>query len=248
MEMAGTFRSFVAAAALFALAIGSAAQAQTTPAPGERRISVVGQGTVRGRPDMAVITAGVVSEAKLASEALAANTAAMTRILDAMRAAGIESRDLQTANFAVEPRYSQPPADFDGSRPFTPEIVGYSVRNDVTIRVRDLRRTGEMLDQVINLGANSVSGPTFAAAEPADLEDQARRAAMRDAIHKGELYAQAAGVKLGRIVLIDETVTQMPPPLPMAAMARESALATPVPIEGGELAFQAQVAVSWAIP
>ena len=224
------------------------ADAQLDAPQGERHISVVGEGVVRGRPDMAILNAGVVSEAKTAGEALAANNAAMTRILDAMRAGGIESRDLQTANFSVEPRYSQPPPEYDGSQPFTPEIIGYAIRNEVNVRIRDLARTGEILDQVIALGANSITGPSFAAAEPAELEDQARRAAMRDAIGKGELYAQAAGVALGAIMRIEENISQWPQPMPMGAMARESAQDASVPIEAGELTFRAQVSVSWQVP
>jgi uncharacterized protein YggE len=121
------------AAGILALFLNGAAVAQVDASAGERRISVVGEGIVRGRPDMAILNAGVVSEAKTAGKALAANSAAMTRILDAMRAAGIESRDLQTANFSVEPRYSQPPPDYDGSQPFTPEIIGYAIRNEVNV-------------------------------------------------------------------------------------------------------------------
>ena len=235
-------------ATLVALSAGAAAAQAQVDAPVDRRISVVGEGVVRGRPDMAMLNAGVVSEARTAGEALSANNAAMTRILDAMRAAGIESRDLQTANFSVEPRYSQPPPNYDGTQPFTPQIIGYAVRNEVTVRIRDLARTGEILDQVITLGANSITGPTFAAAEPAELEDQARRAAMRDAIGKAELYAQAAGLALGPIVRIEENVTQWPQPVPMGAMAREAAQDASVPIEGGELTYHAQVSVSWQLP
>jgi uncharacterized protein YggE len=101
---------------------------------------------------------------------------------------------------------------------------------------------------VIALGANSITGPTFAAAEPGTLEDQARRAAMRDAVDKGKLYAEAAGVSLGPIMRIEENVTQWPQPVPMGAMARESAQDASVPIEAGELTFQAQVSVSWQLP
>ena len=234
-------------AAMLTLGMTAAVRAQAVAPGDERRISVVGEGLVRGRPDMAVLNAGVVSEARTAGEALTANNAAMTGIVDALRAAGIESRDLQTANFSVEPRYSQPPPDYDGSQQFTPQIIGYSVRNEVNVRIRDLARTGEILDRVITLGANSISGPMFAAAEPAELEDQARRAAMRDAIGKAELYAQAAGVTLGPIMRIEENISQWPEPIPRAAMARESAQDAAVPIEAGELTYQAQVSVSWQL-
>jgi uncharacterized protein YggE len=197
---------------------------------------------------MALITLGVVSEAPSAREALAANTEAMTRIIEALRAEGIESRDLQTANFSVEPRYSQPPRDWTGAEPFEPKIIGYAVRNELTVRIRELERVGALLDRVITLGANSVAGPMFTVADPSELEDQARRAAMRNAVRKAELYAEAADVTLGPIVRIEENVVQWPPPVPMAAMARQEAAAdASVPIEGGELTFRAQVSVAWEL-
>ncbi len=225
---------------------GASAAAQTL-APEEPSISVSGVGTVRGQPDVAVMNAGVVSEAATAREALSDNSAAMSRMTEALRGEGIDRRDLQTSGFFVEPIYSQPPPDYDGSQSFEPKIVGYRVRNELTIRIRNLARTGALLDQLVTLGANSISGPTFTVADPTGLEDQARRAAIRDAIRKGQLYAQAANVPLGAITRIEENVFQRPQPLPMAAMAREAAQDSSVPIESGELAFEAQVNVTWRI-
>ena len=235
------------ALATAAIAPLSRAAAQPTPTlePNERRLSVIGEGIVRGQPDMAVMTVGVTTEAEAAREALSANNEAMNRLIEALRAAGIDSRDLQTANFLVEPRYSQPPMDYDGREPFEQRIVGYAVRNELTVRIRELEATGEILDQVVTLGANSISGPTFTVADPRELEDAARRAAIRDAERKAELYAEAAEVSLGPIMRIEEAVAQWPQPVPMAAMAREVAADSSVPIEGGELTFRAQVSVSW---
>lgn len=235
------------AAGLAGLFGGAPAAAQTVMTPDEPSISVTGEGLVRGQPDMAVINAGVVTQAKTAREALSENSAAMSRMTEALRGEGIDRRDLQTAGFFVEPVYSQPPPDYDGSQSFEPEIVGYRVRNELTLRIRNLSRVGALLDQVVSLGANSISGPTFSVADPTGLKDQARRAAMRDAIRKGQLYAQAANVSLGAITRIEENVFQPPQPLPMAAMAREAAADSAVPIEAGELAFEAQVNVTWRI-
>jgi len=242
------------ARSLFALALATvatlpAAQAQSpgVPAP-ERVLSVVGEGIVRGRPDIALITLGVVSEAATAREALSANTQSMARIIEALRTAGTASRDLQTSGFAVEPVYTQPPPDYDPARPFEPKIVGYRVRNELTLRIRDIARTGAVLDQVVTLGANSISGPSFTVADPTPLEDQARRAAMRDALRKGELYAMAANIPLGPVLRIEEGAERPPPPIPMSAMAREAVAAdASVPVEGGELTFQAQVSVTWRL-
>jgi uncharacterized protein YggE len=236
------------AALAVATLLGAGAEAQTLQVePRERLLSVAGQGTVRARPDTALITLGVVSEAHSAGEALAANNESMTRIIAALREEGMESRDLQTSGFSVEPVYSQPPPNYDGSQPFAPEIVGYRVHNNLTLRIRDLERVGTLLDQVVTLGANSISGPTFTLADPTPLEDQARRAAVRDALRKGTLYAEAAGVALGSIFRIEESYVQPPQPFEGAAMRLEMAADTSVPIEGGELTVEAQVSVSWVI-
>jgi uncharacterized protein len=213
----------------------------------EPAISVIGEGTVRGQPDAAIINAGVVSEADTARQALDENSAAVAAMVRALRGAGIDPRDLQTAGFFVEPVFSQPPPDYDGSQQFEPKIVGYRVRNELTVRIRNLQRTGTILDEIVSLGANSISGPIFTVNDPTPLEDQARRAAIRDALRKGQLYAQAANVPLGPIVRIEENVFRQPQPVPMSAMAREAAQDAAVPIEGGELAFEAQVHVTWRI-
>jgi uncharacterized protein len=230
----------------FSCLAAAPAAAQTMPPP-EPSISVIGEGTVRGQPDAAIINAGVVSEADTARQALDENSTAVSAMIRALRGAGIDPRDLQTAGFFVEPIFSQPPSDYDGSQPFEPKIIGYRVRNELTVRIRNLQRTGAILDEIVSLGANSISGPTFTVNDPTPLEDQARRAAIRDALRKGQLYAQAANVPLGPILRIEENVFQRQPPIPMSAMAREAAQDAAVPIEGGELAFEAQVNVTWRI-
>jgi uncharacterized protein YggE len=241
------FAVFLMAMAVAGL-LGAVAHAQTLQVePRERLLSVSGEGTVRARPDMALITLGVVSEAESARQALSANSDSMTGIISALKDEGMESRDLQTSGFSVEPIYSQPPPNYDGSEPFEPEIVGYRVRNNLTLRIRDLERVGALLDQVVTLGANSISGPTFTLADPTPLEDQARRAAVRDALRKGALYAEAAGLTLGPVFRIEEGYVQPPQPFQGAAMRMEMAADASVPIEGGELTVEAQVSVSWQI-
>ena len=226
---------------------GAALAQEATSRPDQRLLSVTGEGVVRARPDMAVITLGMVSEAKTAQEALAANTATMSGVIEALRGRGIESRDLQTVNFSVSPVYTQPPYNQDPNQAFTPEIIGYSVRNELIVRIRALDTVGAVLDEIVTLGANSISGPTFTVADPSEIEDQARRAAMRDVTRRGELYAEAAGVSLGPIYRIEEGYAQPPQPMQYAAMARDVAQESAVPIEGGELEFSAQVSVSWII-
>ena len=106
--------------------------------------------------------------------------------------------------FSVEPVYSQPPRDYDGSQPFTPEIVGYRVSNNLTLRIRDLTRVGAILDQVVTLGANSISGPTFTVADPTPLET--RRAAPRCAMRcaRARSMPKRPASTLGPIFRIEE--------------------------------------------
>ena len=225
---------------------GASAPAQPYHHLEERLLTVSGEGIVEGAPDIARITLGVVSEEKTAGQALTTNSQSMDRILTALKQSGIEPRDLQTSGFSVEPIYSQPPRDYDGSEPFVSEIIGYRVRNNIDLRIRDLSKVGSLLDQVVTLGANSISGPSFSVDDPKPLQDEARREAIADALRKGKLLAEAAGIELGPVFRIEEGYVQPPRPLSDAPMMRMEAAAS-VPIEGGELSFQAQVSVSWRL-
>ena len=239
----------VLVATFFVAFLGAnAARAQSAEPQQERLLTVIGKGTARGAPDMALITLGVVTEHEAARGAVAENNQSMQRILTALKAGGMESRDLQTSGFSIEPVYSQPPSPDQGTaEPFRPEIVGYRVNNNLTLRVRDLVGLGAILDQVVTLGANSISGPTFTIDDRTTLEDEAREAAVKDALRKAELYAAAAGITLGPVFRIEEGYVQPPQPMLEGAMMRMEAAPASVPIESGELTFDVQVTVSWRI-
>jgi hypothetical protein len=107
---------------------------------------------------------------------------------------------------------------------------------------------GALLDMGVTLGANSISGPSFTVADPTPLEDQARSAAVRDALRKATLYADAADIELGAIFRVEEGYMQPPQPIAPGAMMRmEAAADMSVPIEGGELSFLAQITISWTL-
>lgn len=213
----------------------------------ERLLTVTGEGSVHAAPDTAMITLGVVTEQANASAALAGNNASMSRIVDTLKQAGLAPRDLQTSGFSVEPVYSQQPPDFKGPEPFRPQIVGYRVHNSLSVRIRDLSRVGAVLDRVVTLGANSISGPVFTVEDSTTIEDEARRAAIADALRKGKLYGEAAQVALGPIFAIQEGYSRAPQPMAQGAMYRMAADAGSVPVESGELTFEAQVTVSWIL-
>lgn len=234
--------TLLALAAILPLSAGAALAQDARP---ERpHLSVVGEGEASAAPDMAVVTLGVVSEAETAREALVANSQAMSEIAGALREAGIAARDLQTSGFFVEPRYTQP-RPVDRGEPRAPEIAGYTVRNNLTVRIRDIAQAGALLDRAVTLGSNYVTGISFTVAEPKPLQDEARRAAVADAEAKARLYAEAAGVARGPVIRIEEQHDQYGPPQPF--MARSVAAEAAVPVEAGEITFRARVQIDWAL-
>ena len=200
-------------------------------------VTVAGQGTVTAAPDMAEITSGVVTQAPTAAQALAANSQAMERLLQALGALDVAARDVQTTNISVSPLRRQ---GRDGQ---PPEITGYEVTNQVRVKVRDLSRLGRVLDQQVGQGANVVHGIQFGRQEPAPLLDEARKRAMADARRKAELYAAAASLKVGRVLAVQEAGAATPRPETLG-LARMSAA---VPVAPGDQEIQASVTVTFTL-
>lgn len=225
------------------LGVGQVAVASEDPAP---RILVTGEGTVDIAPDMAVLTLSVMREAPTARAALTANSAAMSKVLDAMAGLGIDKRDLQTSNFNIQPRYTYPPRQGEGAGE-APKLVGYTVRNSLSVRVRDISKVGEALDTSVSLGVNEGGSILFTNDDPSAAITQARVKAMKEALVKARTLADAAGVKVGKVLEISEQ-SYNPRPMPMARaeMAMMSA-ADAVPIASGENTYKVAVNVSLAI-
>ena len=224
-----------------ALAIAAAVLAPAPAARGEEpapSITVLGSGTVSGRPDMAEITTGVVTQSATAAQALAENTAAMGKVLKAVADLGVADRDVQTTGVSVVPQRAQPPS----GRPQPTPIVAYEVTNQIHVKVRDLARLGTLLDALVGQGANALGGVSLSIAEPGPLLEQARALAVRDARRRAEVYAAAAGVKLGAVLFIRDTGPGTPRPVAARMMA-----AGPVPIAVGEQQVEASVSVTWAL-
>jgi len=205
----------------------------------KRMVSVSGAGAVKARPDTARISIGVVSDDDTAREALDKNTAAMSRVIVELKGQQVDPKDIQTTNFSVNPRYQH----FKDGKP--PAVVGYQVVNSVTIVVRELDNLGKILDQVVSQGSNQVNSIQFSVENADELENEACKRAITDARQKAQLYAQAAGAKLGSVLLISESSSSQPRPLVRAR--RLEASAAPVPIEAGEQEITAQVQVSWEL-
>jgi uncharacterized protein YggE len=231
-------RIFIAALILNTLlAIPAVAQDREIKAL-ERAISLTGHGEVRAKPDMAVVTVGVMTQAVSARDAVTDNNAAMEKVIAALKTSGIAEKDIQTSNFSVSPRY-------DYKENSQARLVGYDVSNTVTVTVRDLAGLGTMLDSVVNEGSNQISGIAFDIADRHVLEDQARKLAVADARRKAEIYAAAAGVSLGRVVVMSEFAVTPMPIGPRAMMKTEAAPA--VPIAQGEQTVTIDVNMAWEI-
>lgn len=228
----------VAAMLIFAspLAVTSAAIAQDAHMS---TMSLNGTGDVMSEPDMATVTSGLTTQGKTAREALDANNAAMAEIFSVLEAADIEAIDIQTSNFSVQPEYSRNNSN-SASR-----ITGYAVSNNVTVIVRDLDNLGKMLDSFVTVGANQIYGVNFGVSETEGLYEDARKAAVADALAKAELYAEAAGFEIKRIISISES-GQSQPYMQDTAMMRMSAESS-VPVAGGQLTFSSNVSISWEI-
>ena len=207
--------------------------------PEKRTISLSATGTVKTTPDKVNITTGVTSEGQTARDALDKNTEAMTGVVEGLKAAGIDPKDIQTTNFSVSPIYEQKK---QGQAAF---ITGYRVTNQVHITVRDTGKLGDILDKVVSLGANQIGSIAFGVSEPGALEDEARKQAMRNAIADAKLYAETAGVELGPVLTITEEDGGYIPRYAEAAapMAMDKA----VPIEGGTTTVQVRLRVTWEL-
>lgn len=229
----------ILAALFLTQAAASAHAAPDQPVP-PRQISLIGTGTVKATPDLAHITTGVSTEAPTAREALAKNNGAMTRVVEELKKEGLDPKDIQTIDFAVHPIYQR---GKDGNQT---NVIGYRAVNSVRVDVRDIKRLGEILDRVVTLGSNQIGGIQFTVSEPDRLQDAARKDAMTNAKAKAQLYADAAGAALGRVLTISEETIQ-PLAGPVFARAAVEAKAADVPLEPGTETMQVRLHVTWEL-
>lgn len=234
----------VAFAATAMMAVPFAAMAEEAPRP---RITVTGEGEATAAPDMAVVSLVVLQEKPTAREALTANNETMAKVLDAMKKAGIAERDLQTSGFNIDPRYVYPD-NKQGQPPQAPKIVGYAVSNSLSVRVRDLKKVGEILDQSVTLGVNQGGNLTFTNDKPETIVEEARKKAVANAIAKAKTLTAAAGVEVGKVIEISEQTFQ---PRPYGGAPRAKMMAAEasdsVPVATGENSYNVTVNVTFEL-
>jgi uncharacterized protein YggE len=214
----------VLASALGMILFARAAAAQTAPAgllpaiPADSTLlQVSAHAEAKRVPDVATVSAGVVTQAADANSAMRANAAEMDKVMAAIKSAGIAERDIQTSGININPQYRYVENQ-------NPAITGYQGSNTVNLRVHDLSRLGKVLDALVASGANQVNGPNFEIDKPEPVYDEARRDALGQAQARAAMYAKTLGLRVRRIVSISEGGGyRQPAPLPMAAMARGKA-------------------------
>jgi hypothetical protein len=206
----------------------------------ERTVTVTASARVAAEPDLARISAGVSTEAETARAALDRNSEAMKKLIAGMKSLGIDAKDIATSALQVEPRYTNPR---DGQ---PPRINGYRVTNQVSLVQRNLARLGEVLDQLVTLGANQIGGLSFEISKAETLKDDARREALANALRRAKLYAAAAGADVGPVVTIAEDTALIGRP-PRTVMMGRAAMAEAVPIEAGTQELEARVTVTWML-
>lgn len=239
--------TYAAIGAALLASVPSVCAAQPAAPAHPHILSVSGQGEVRAVPDQAQLSAGVVTQAKTAAAALAANSTAMTEVFKSLRKAGIPEKSIATSNFSISPQY--PPYRQEAPQEDRTQIIGYEVSNQVTVILDDISKVGKTLDALVASGANQAGGVSFTIRDPKPLMAQAREGAVKDAMAKAQTLAKAAGVTLGPIVSIQEGGGFAPQPMydkVMVTAARMSA-APPPPVAAGEQSVTANVSIVWEI-
>ena len=210
---------------LIALAAAPAFADITTAPISGTELDVSATGMSMRTPDLATISAGVVTQAAKAGDAMAANAKAMAATIAGLKRAGIADRDIQTQSISLQPQYR-----YGDNQP--PVLTGYQASNRVAVRLRDIGRAGGVIDALVAAGANQIEGPTLSVDHPETALDEARAKALATARTRAELYAKAAGLTVRRIVRISESEGAPPIVRPMAMMMAKRGDATQV--EAGE--------------
>jgi len=186
--------------------------------------------------DLAIVSAGVVTRAPTAGGAIQENSARMDRVLAALKRAGIDERDIQTSSINLNPEYR-----YQENK--APELVAYSATNQVSVRFRDIRNTGRVLDALVAEGANQINGPTLTIEKPEAALDEARMNAIASGRARADLYARALGKRVTRVISVSESGGGYPVPPPMPMVERMSAQAADTKIMAGEQKLQVTVSM-----
>ncbi len=210
----------------------------------DRTITVTGQGEVSIEPDMATVIIGVQAEADVAADALDTASASTAAILATLDVEGIAAEDIRSGAIRLNPRYSQSVLS-SGT-----QITGYQAINSVEVKVMDLDRLGGLLAAVVGDGANRLDGVQFGLIDPSVATDEARRRAVVEGARLAALYADAAGVSLGELMMLNEGGSggyRMVEMSPVVALEMSSSPQYDVPVAAGKIEMNASITLVYAI-
>ena len=190
-------------------------------------LNVSAQAEARRVPDVATISAGVVTQAADGNTAMRQNAEQMAKVMVAIKAAGIAEKDIQTSGISLNPQYRYVENE-------APSITGYQATNTVSLKVRDITKLGKVLDSLAAQGANQINGPSFQIDQPEPVYDEARLAALKKAKDRAETYAKALDLKVRRIISISEGGGGGFRPVPMMAMSARGKAEMDTAVSPGE--------------
>ncbi len=195
--------------------------------------------SIEVEPDMATISAGVSSQANTATAALRQNSAEMRLVIERIKALGIDEKDIQTTGINLSPRY-----DYD--RQSQRQIfLGYQVSNRVSVKLRKIEETGEVLDALVAAGATDIGGPSFSVEDDSDEREMARARAMERAKQRAIAYANMAGYDDVALLEINEAIMGDGPVPMMRSIAEESIQATAAPVQPGMVSTGVSITVKY---
>jgi uncharacterized protein len=214
-----------------------------TPTDPVHGVTVQGTGKVTLTPDLATISVGVTSQGSTASKAQGDASAAMARIIAAVKAKGVADADLASQWVSLQPQY-----DYNNTGAVPPRIIGFQANQSLSIKVRKIDTSGDVIDAAVGAGATNVGGISFSVSDPTAATAQARTAAITDALARAKALATAAGVTLGAAISITEVSTTSVVPYPVAASGAIGAPSVPTPVQVGSTEVDVDVQVTFAIP
>lgn len=240
MKRIGYISAGVVLGAIVALTLPSLAQDTGSPAPtnADRTVTVSGTATIKAKPDEAVVSLGVQTEANTAQAALADNATKMTALIAALMDRGVAKDDIATSYVSIYPTYGNNGMD----------ITGYQAVNQIDVTIRDISKVGEVIDDAVKAGANLSNGITFKLSDENQGVNQALADAVANARSKAETLAGAGDAQLGQVVSIQEGSAGYTPPIYYGRdLAASSAGAASTPIQAPTLETQVSVTVTWLL-
>ncbi|MFH1833261.1 MAG: SIMPL domain-containing protein [Candidatus Levyibacteriota bacterium] len=187
-----------------------------------------GTGKATAVPDTAEISLGATKTAQNVTDAQNQVNSVVNKIISDLKKLGIEEKNIQTLNYSISPNY-----DFNSGRQ---NVTGYTVTQNMEVKIKPIDKANQAIDTATADGANLVGGVTFVLDDKTqkDMENKARNDAIKDAKEKAENLAKAAGIKLGKIIDVQEGQSFEPRPILMSQGVSEKAQTIPTQLAPGE--------------